>query len=454
MGANFTAIEIGLSALRSFKDAQNVIGNNISNVSTPGYVRREAVFQPVGAAGDRTGGGVNVTAVRRLCDGFAQAQSRVATGAARKEELLRDTAVEAEQYLNPLTEGSLYERFGTFWNSLQALSNSPADGGLRQSALAGAGNVAQAVNDLSDNYAAMKVRLGQAADGAVTDLNSRLKEVAALNHQIQAAEACGTQANTLRDQRDQAVSAIAGSLDVDINEQADGLHLSCGGQMLVSGASASAVSVSLEGVSAQEFKFRLSPGQEIKPLSGKLAGMQESLAEIETLSGEVKKISASLASSAPGTLNAIHRAGYTLAGAPSGEDLFNFDSAGRLRVNPNIAGDASQLAAAQTPNPGDGSNAAALAAALKAPQLADVSPADFISSLASALGTKTAELKKSADRLDLVESAALTRVDSSSGVSLDEETAKLLELQNSYATVAKFISSANEMMDQLLAIIR
>jgi len=453
MGANFTAIEIGLNALRSFKTAQDVIGNNISNVATPGYVRREAVFQPVGAAGDRTGGGVSVGSVRRLCDGFAQSQARAATGAARKEELLRDTAVEAENYLNPLTEGSLYERLGTFWNSLQALSNNPSDGGLRQSALAGAGNVAQAVGDLSDNYAAMKARLGQAADASVTDLNSKLNEVAALNHQIQAAEACGTQANTLRDQRDQAVNGIAGTLDIDINEQADGLHLSCGGQVLVSGAFVSKVSVSLEGVSAQEFKFRLATGQEIKPLSGKLAGMRESLAEIESLTGEVKKISANLASSAPGTLNALHRAGYTLAGAPSGEDLFNFDSSGKLRVNPNVAGNASLLAAAQTPNPGDGSNAAALAAALKAPQIGSLSPADFISSLASALGTKTAELEKSADRAGLVESAALTRVDSASGVSLDEETAKLLELQNSYATVAKFISTAKSMMDDLLAIV-
>lgn len=450
MGANFTPIEIGLTALRSFKAAQEVIGSNISNVSTPGYVRREAVLQAVGTGSDRTGGGVNVASVRRLCDAFAKTQARDATGAARKDEYLRDTMVEAEQYLNPLTDGSLYDQLGTFWSSLQDLSNNPSDGGLRQTVLAGAKSVAQAVNALTDDYSAMKNRLGQAADAAVTSLNSQLKEVADLNHKIQAADAAGEQSNTLRDQRDQAVDALAGSMDIDVNEQEDGLHINCGGQQLVSGSLCVSVNVCMEGVASQVLKFSLASGQELKPSSGKLSGMQESLVEIENLNAAVKTISASLSSSAAGTINAIHRAGYTLAGTPSGEDLFNLDSTGELRVNPNV--DASQLAASTAAAQGDGSNALAMADALKAAQIGTQSPADFLVSAASALGTKTSDLKKSADRSDLVESAALSRVDSQSGVSLDEETAKLLELQTSYATVAKYISAAKEMMDQLLAI--
>ncbi len=454
MSSNFYGIEIGLNALRSFKTAQEVIGNNISNVSTPGYVRREAVLQPMGNS-DNVTGGVSVTNIRRLCDSFAQSRARASSGAARKEEYLRDIMLEAEQYLNPLTEGSLYDRLNKFWDSLQDLSNNPADGGLREVALAGAKNVALAVNSLGAEYSAMQVRLGRDAASAVTELNGRLNEVAALNHQIQEAEASGQSANTLRDQRDLAVDFISGSISIDVYEGRDGLQLNSGGQVLVFGSLASSVSSAMEGVSSMELKFRVATtGQELEPSSGKLLGMQASAAEIEALRGEIQKISDSLTSGAAGSLNAIHRAGYTLAGGASGEDLFNLDSSGLLRVNPNIAADPSLLAAAQAPYQGDGGNAAALAAALKGPLIDSMSPADFLSSLAAALGIKTEEFVKSADRAVLVEDAALTRVDSMSGVSLDEETARLLELQTSYSAAAKFISVANTMLDELLAIIR
>ena len=454
MGAYFSGIEIGLTALRSFKTAEDVIGNNIANVSTPGYVRREAVLQAAGSSEDLAGGGVNVTGIRRLCDGFARAQARAASGAARKEEFLRDTMVEAEQYLNPLTGGSLYDQLGTFWTSLQALSNSPADGGLREAALAGAKNVAQAVNELSGNYTAMKVQLGQAASAAVTDLNSQLQNVAALNRQIQSAEASGNEAATLRDQRDQLVGSIAGNMNVDVCEQADGLYISCGGQVLVFGSSAAEVGAGLEGAAGGELTFRLASGQKLEPVSGRFSGLQESVAQISALGAEVRRLSDSFASSAPGSLNAIHSAGRTLSGAPSGEPLFNLDPYGRLQVNPAIAGDASLLAAAQTSGQGDGSNASALAAALKAPQIGSLSPSEFLSAAASRVGTRTANLTSAANRAGLVESAALDTVDSTSGVSLDEETSRLLELQNSYASAAKFISAANSMMDDLLALIR
>jgi len=454
MSSNFFGIEIGLNALRSFKTAQEVLGNNISNVSTPGYVRREAVLQPVGTPDSLTGG-VTVENIRRLCDGFAQSRARAAAGAARQEEYLRDIMLEAEQYLNPLAEGGLYSRLGEFWSSLQQLSANPADGALREAVVAGAENVARSLNDLSGQYSSMLAGAGRDAESAVSQINSRLAEVAALNRQIQEAEASGLQANSLRDQRDQAVDFISGYMDVSVYESAEGFQVASGGQVLVFGKNALPIAAELSGVPALELKFSAAGnGRELNLGAGKLVGMREAVAGIEELRAGIQKLSDALSSTAAGSLNAVHRAGFTLAGNPSGESLFTLDSSGLLRVNPLVSANPSLLAASASPNQGDGDNATALAGALKSPLADSMAPAEFISSLASALGLRAAELEKSADRAGLLETAAVNRVESMSGVSLDEETAKLLELQTSYAAAAKFISVANNMLDELLAIIR
>lgn len=453
MSSNFFGMEIGLNALRTFKTAQEVVGNNISNVSTPGYVRREAVLQPIGTPDSLTGG-VNVENIRRLCDGFAQSRARAASGQARQEEYLRDVTLEAEQFINPLTEGSLYDKLDGFWGALQDLSNSPADASLRQAAVSAAGGVAGAVNSLTADLSALRARIAVEAEAEASLVNARLAEVAALNRQIQEAEAAGLQANSLRDQRDTAVDELAGLLPVDVCESADGFQLSSCGQVLVLGKMPGAVEAGLEGGSPIELKFRLAgSGRELAVASGKLGGLAQAVSELDGLSSRVREIFESLSSTAAGSLNAVHSAGFRLSGLPSGEDLFTISSEGRLRVNPLIEADPSLLAASATGSAGDGANAAALAAVLKPSSGAASAPSGRVAALASVLGARAEELEKSASRAGLVERAALDRYESTAGVSLDEETAKLLELQNSYAAAAKFISAANQMMDDLLAMV-
>lgn len=459
MSSNFFGIEIGLNALRSFRTAQEVTGTNISNVSAPGYTRREAVLQPVGTPDSLTGG-VRVETIRRLCDSFALAQARDAAGQSGREDALRDVLLEAEQYLNPLDEGGLYAALGSLRDSLGRLAASPADGSLRRVAVGAADAAARAVNGLQDDYYGMLKRIGENASAAVAGLNAKLREVADLNRQVQAAEASGEAANSLRDQRDSAVNELSASLHLEVSETATGVVLVSEGQMLVSGDFCNQLACGLEGPAGDQLKFRvlspqaISAGEEIVPSSGELKGMADGAAAVADLLGQAGRLLANLASSGPGTVNAVHAAGYTLSGTPSGEDLFTLDPSGRLQVNPKIAAQPSLLAAAAAPYQGDGDNASALAGALRAAQLDGESPEDFVAALASDLGAKASEASKSSDRAKLLKDGADTRVESVSGVSLDEETSRLLELQTSYAAAAKFISTANSMMDDLLAIIK
>ena len=42
----FGSIQMGSSTLRAMQIGLQVVGNNIANADTPGYIREEAVFAP------------------------------------------------------------------------------------------------------------------------------------------------------------------------------------------------------------------------------------------------------------------------------------------------------------------------------------------------------------------------------------------------------------------------
>ena len=81
-----------------------------------------------------------------------------------------------------------------------------------------------------------------------------------------------------------------------------------------------------------------------------------------------------------------------------------------------------------------------------------------VSQLASAvLGDAGGEAARAADRFDDAAARredAVSRRDSFSGVNVDEELAQLVTLQNSYSAAARVMSTATEMYDTLLEMIR
>ena len=75
--------DIGKSAIQSYRQALAVTGQNIANVNTDGYKRREADLKEVGASsgsvtstGNTAGLGVRVEDIRRSFDQFLLDRSR------------------------------------------------------------------------------------------------------------------------------------------------------------------------------------------------------------------------------------------------------------------------------------------------------------------------------------------------------------------------------------------
>src|SRR5688572_9959368 len=77
-----TALNTASSGLMASQTAIRTVSDNIANVNTPGYVRKEVVQQPLVVAG--AGMGVSVTAIKRVTDQYLQLASLNAASDASK----------------------------------------------------------------------------------------------------------------------------------------------------------------------------------------------------------------------------------------------------------------------------------------------------------------------------------------------------------------------------------
>ena len=87
-------LSLGASGVRAYQTALNVVGENISNASTKGYVRRDVQLREVapGAAGSilqiqtKVLGGVEATGVKRGWDEFRAAEVRTTSADVSRTE--------------------------------------------------------------------------------------------------------------------------------------------------------------------------------------------------------------------------------------------------------------------------------------------------------------------------------------------------------------------------------
>src|SRR5262245_8076916 len=103
----FGAIQLGSNTLQAMQIGLQVVGNNIANANTPGYVRQEAVFGP--APVQRQGRlilglGVEVDSIIQKIDKFVQERLIGAHGDRANAEVRESVYRDLETVLNELSD--------------------------------------------------------------------------------------------------------------------------------------------------------------------------------------------------------------------------------------------------------------------------------------------------------------------------------------------------------------
>ncbi len=451
---NFSSLNIGMTALRAFKSYQDIIGNNIANVSNKNYKRRDGVLEPLRVS-DSVYGGVDLVRIKRTVDYFAERDVRNSVSDYEKNNYMYHIFSKLEGKINVLDDSSVYSALSSFWEALDELSKTPSDITLKNSCVSKGKNLCVSIKNVIDNNLRTEQDIFNTAQNDIKLINNKLKQIADLNQKIIETETIGLESNSLRDARDGILEELSEYFDFDMIEDKNGYRISVNGISVVNGKEFYEIKAEISGGAYKKIDYSIPKyNQNISFSLGKLSAYADSIKEIGDINSSFDKIIKSLVSTEPESINYIHRNGYDSNGNLSGKDFFVLNSKGELDINPDIVSDPSLFAASKQPYSLDGGNVSDMADALKSPKIEGKSYFEFLSEISSLIGFKSQNYKYDTDTSLEVKNQALNRRDSVSGISVDEEMVKLMEMQKAYSTMAKYMISVNEALDELINIIR
>lgn len=456
MGSLFSLLNVARDGLQAQSAGVSITGQNITNVNTPGYVRRGVILSS--RAVPKTTGGVDV-------QGYSRSFNR-ATYQRLTDERGRLSAAQSRANALAALEGavapgepSIGDRVSGFFSALSTWSGSPADTAARLDVLRGARDLATHIAGTAAALDAQQGDLATQASGVAGEINERIARIATLNTQIAEAEASGTTAADLRDQRDQLVGEVGDRIGARALEDERGqVTLYAAGVALVDGGRAASVSAGVGAGGALQVM--------VTPVSGAAIDVTASVTQ-GTLGGireardtDIPRTMATLdqfASDLAGAMNTAHSAGFALDGT-TGRALFVTTStvtgsARALTLNSALDGHPELLGAAARATDVPGGNDVALRMAglgSRALGAGSAPPGDRVAALVAEVGTRRAAAEAEVRlRTDTVGQATELN-ESASGVSLDEEMVNLSRFQRAFEASTRVLRTADELLEQLM----
>lgn len=461
----FSILNHSSRALTTASTGLSVASNNVANANTQGYARQTVSLGARGTVrtqGLLLGQGVSAEQVLSTYDRFSQEAVFGRSGSSSYDSTRARSFRTIEAGFVESEFGTLSDALAGFLDSFSALESDPASSGLRLGVLASGSVAVQFFNQSANALSQQQTSLDQQVAGQVDTLNSLAGQVASLNSRIAQLEAGGGEAHDMRAQRTQILERLSGLGPVRAPEDDDGtVRVIFANQVLVEGGRARAVSAVEDPVTGFN-QVHIEMGSATVDLSsslssGSLGGlMAQRDTVIEGLRSDLDTLAFEMASA----VNAQHQLGFGLDGV-TGRDFFSpiasvDGAAAALSLDAAVDGNPDAIAAASVSGaPGDNSNATALAA-LANSTFASLNNQDFssfYSSVVSGLGQDAALSYGSEARSNLDLQGALSLRDSISGVSLEEEALDLMRFQDAYQAAARVLTTANEMLDELMALV-
>jgi flagellar hook-associated protein 1 len=437
-------LSIGASGIKAYARALSVVGDNIANAQTEGYVRRDIRLAEAPAAGDIVlsrnsirPGGVLVEGVTRAVDQWLVDDARTAGGEASRQAAKLDWLSATERALDDGGAG-VGNSVTAIFTAAEQLAADPNSDTLRRQFLSAVDESASAFRRTAASLSSAASGVAAEAQTEVNQLNTDLSALARVNDGLRRARPGSSNEATLLDERDRLISSIANATDVAVSYDARGAAIvrTPAGDPLVEGATVA--SVTLAVATDGQLSFGLSPMGVLSPASGKLAGLVDGAAHIASQRTALDTLAAQLASD----LNAAHQAGFD-ANGNAGVALLNFNGGAAAMMA--VALSPAEVAAADA-LAGNG-NMLALNG-LRGSNGSEQNIAAMMSALAQATAASRAQEAAASSRRD----GAFAARDALSAVDLDREAAELMRFQQAYEAAARTIQVARETMQTMLNI--
>ncbi len=470
MSRVWSMMDVGKRAMMNSQTGLQTVSHNIANKDTEGYSRQrieQKAKEPIGHGNLRIGTGANVTSVTRTNNPFIEKQLEQERGQLGEANAKSEALMRVEQVYNEQQNKGLNKFMGEFFNAFRELSNSPESVAIRSMVKESGDFMAKDFKRVVDQLEVIQEEADFKVHVLVEEVNAITKEISDLNGKIQSIEMNQRTANDERDRRETLIKELGEKLNIKYAEGDDGSVTVTAGNnaILVSGGTSRDLFVSKgpkdkhagEG-RARIFYKSVNHGTPIDVTQQLKGGALGGVLEVrDRFIEEVKSDMDNMAYSFAKNVNSIHMAGYDKEGR---QGVAFFDpiaekegAAAKLRVSEAIMGNPSRVAAGAVPNaPGD-NRIANMISALQYDQTMGEGQStynDFYGNIVGKVGVTTARSNSEVESQKGIVDQLKNIRESISGVSLDEETTKMIEYQKSYDASARLIRTADEMMDTVL----
>lgn len=318
----FSSIQGASNALRINQLGLQVVGNNIANVNTPGYIRQELILSP--ALGYKSGNliigqGVEAVGVQQKLDHFTLDRLRDTRSKLSYQEQVQNSNTAIESIFNELSENDLSSRLSSLANAFQDVANQPGSESMQALVIQRGRELATQLREISSSLAEGSAQMRHEIGASVDQINRLSQSLADLNKRIVEIEG-GTNSSAvgLRDERLKLLDELATYVDVSVAEQANGATtVFVGGDYIVADGIARQIKSSFVG-EGDSYKIELRFQDTDSPLSlegGKLKGLYEAI-ERSSSEGYQGKID-ELARDVIYVVNRIHSQGQGTKGFQS-----------------------------------------------------------------------------------------------------------------------------------------
>jgi flagellar hook-associated protein 1 FlgK len=451
--------EIAKSGLRSANRSLSVTSNNIVNADTPGYSRQRIEKSPDGMQLDQAhvGLGVNVEQVNRLRDEMNDVLLN------KKQQDMGYLQKKAEVYEK--LEASMVSDYGEdldsqvsgLFDNFSDLASNPQDVSVRNNLISETQKFTSKMRETSQNIDETTDLVRDFAGKTLDAINGLLKDINELNGSIQQGEAKGQPDHTSLDHRVAKLNELSELVDFESQVTETGaVRIQIGGHSVVDENKAYPLKAEVDNVN-NRFRLRLGSGHVVKPTGGRLG------AEIEMYEEgipDLKKKLDNLASTLVDEFNSLHSSGYGLEDNTQ-RDFFDPSgtTASSIQLNQTLVDNPNHIASSSVAGEaGNGEIASDIAALRNKKVIGDATNnqklTDYTVGVISEPGVKLSGINSTIDARDSEIQMLKKQQEETAGVNIDEELSRMIKFQNAYQGAAKVMSSAQQMYDTLISIVR
>ena len=334
-----TILNIANSGLQTAQTQLRVVSDNVSNVNTPGYVRK--IADQVSLTTQGVGTGVEVARVRIATDRFLQAAALNA-GAEASRQGVRYELYDRIQSLfgDPGGDTGFFSQIDDVFSSFAVAAEDAVSGPRRQDALFKTQAIFDEAGRISNQIQAVREDADGRIQSAVEKANSLLQQIETLNVDIAKATVLNGDASGAQTQQAKLVDELSSLMDVQVTQRSvGGVSIRTGAGLLLAGAGAAKLDYNRAGTVNAETAFNeiwvTEPGGIKRPFadglkSGEIKGLlelrdvdapqtAERLAELVThVADELNRAHNANAAVPPPTSLTGKNVGQSLAGALTG----------------------------------------------------------------------------------------------------------------------------------------